>query len=171
MEKDVIRQPESKDPFLQRAIEYWLDSTNELGYQPLFCEWLITQGDILKYSIKNTNFEQGKDVVAVAQSGEPNAYQLKGGSINLKRWRSEVKPEIDALIGCAIQHPDIDKNKPHVSYLVTNGEIEDSVRVEIVALNEKEWKDTPLHTWTAWRFIRWVSGNGGRHSSKRCSDV
>ena len=136
------------DPFLQRAIEHWLDSANELSYQPLFCQWLTSQGFTLKYSIRNTNFEQGKDVVAVSQNGTPHAYQLKGGNITLKRWRSEVKPEIEALIDCPVQHPDIDKELPHISYLVTNGEIDDSVRVEIVSLNEKKWKATPLHTWT-----------------------
>ena len=148
MDTNNIKQPETKDPFLQRAVEHWLDSANELGYQPLFCEWLVTNGYVLKYSIKNTHFEQGKDVVAVSSDGTPYAFQLKGGNINLKRWRDEVRPEIDALIGTAIQHPDIDKAKPHVSYLVTNGEIEDNVRVEIVGYNEGAWKDTPLRYWT-----------------------
>lgn len=148
MKNNKIMQIASRDPFLQRAIEYWLDSANELGYQPLFCEWLINQGYILKYSIKNTHFEQGKDVVAINTEGIPCGFQLKGGSINLKKWRAEVKPEIDSLIGCAIQHPDIDKNKPHISYLVTNGELEDNVRVEIMSLNEKEWKNSPLQVWT-----------------------
>ncbi len=136
------------DPFLQRAVEHWLDSANELGYQPLFCEWLITQGHVLKYSIKNTNFEQGKDVVSVNAAGVPQAYQLKGGNINLTRWRSEVKPEIEALIDCTIEHPDIEKGKSHVSYLVTNGDIDDSVRVEIVNLNGQKWANNPLHVWT-----------------------
>jgi len=148
MDTNSIKQPETKDPFLQRAVEHWLDSANELGYQPLFCEWLVTNGYVLKYSIKNTHFEQGKDVVAVSSDGTPHAFQLKGGNINLKRWRDEVRPEIDALIGTAIQHPDIDKAKPHVSYLVTNGEIEDNVRVEIVGYNEGIWKNTPLRCWT-----------------------
>jgi len=148
MGADGIKQPETKDPFLQKAIEHWMDSANELGYQPFFCEWLVTNGYVLKYSIKNTHFEQGKDVVAVSGDGTPYAFQLKGGNINLKKWRDEVKPEIDVLIGSAIQHPEIDKARPHISYLVTNGEIEDNVRVEIVALNEKAWKDTPLHYWT-----------------------
>ncbi len=147
MKKKPAQETQNKDPFLQRAIEYWLDSANELGYQPLFCEWLISRGYILKYSIKNTNFEQGKDVVAVAPDGVPHAYQLKGGNINLNRWRMEVKPEIDVMIDSAIQHPDIDKTTPHVSYLVTNGEIEDAVRSEIVALNEKKYKDAPLRVW------------------------
>lgn len=148
MDTAGVKHSETKDPFLQRAIEHWMDSANELGYQPLFCEWLISNGYVLKYSIKNTHFEQGKDVVAVSSDGTPYAFQLKGGNINLKRWRDEVKPEIDVLIGGAIQHPEIEKTKPHISYLVTNGEIEDNVRADIMVLNEKVWKDAPLHCWT-----------------------
>lgn len=136
------------DPFLQRAIEYWLDSANELGYQPLFCAWLSAKGYSVKFSIKNTNFEQGKDVVAVTPEGVPCGYQLKGGNISLKRWRNEVKPEMEALIDCAIQHPDIDKNTAHLSFLVTNGELDDSVRTEIVAVNENKWKGSPLKVMT-----------------------
>ncbi len=135
---------QNRDPFLQRAIEYWLDSANELGYQPLFCESLINKGYSLKYSIKNTSFEQGKDVVAVDSEGIPHAYQLKGGKITLDRWRREVRPEIEALIDCPIEHPEIKKEDMHESHLVTNGELDDSVRVEINSLNSKKWKETPL---------------------------
>lgn len=136
------------DSFLQRAIEYWLDTANELTYQPLFCELLLSKRYVVKYAIKNTHFEQGKDVVAVNPEGKACGFQLKGGSINLRRWRDEVKPEIEALVECAIQHPDIDKTDGHLSYLVTNGEIEDNVRVEIIALNEGKWKNTPLIYWS-----------------------
>ncbi len=136
------------DPFLQRAIEHWLDSVNELTYQSLFCEHLIMTGHSLKYSIRNTNFEHGKDIVSVDNNNIPYAFQLKGGKITLNRWRSEVKPEIEAMMETSIEHPEIDKNVPHVSYLVTNGEIEDSARVEITMLNEKKWKNNPLKVWT-----------------------
>ena len=133
------------DPFLQRAIEYWLDAVNELGYTPLFCAWLSNTGYIVKHFSKSGPFEQGKDVIAVDATGIAHAYQLKGGDINLNRWRTEVRPEIEVLIDIPIKHPDIDKNKQHVSYLVTNGELEDAVRVEIDDLNEHKWKTTPLH--------------------------
>ncbi|XKT74365.1 MAG: hypothetical protein ACJKTH_03350 [Patescibacteria group bacterium UBA2163] len=148
MEKETQEINKYRDPFLQRAVEHWLDLSNELGYQPLFCEWLTTRGYVLKYSIKDTSFEQGKDVVAVSPDGVAHGYQLKGGNISLKRWRSEVKPEIEALIEIPIKHPDIDATKPHVSYLVTNGEIDDSVREDIVGLNQGRWKETPLKIYT-----------------------
>ncbi|MBU1706003.1 hypothetical protein KKG19_04755 [Patescibacteria group bacterium] len=144
----MTQETKNNDPFLQRAIEYWLDSSNELGYQPLFCELLTTQGYTVKYAIKSTTIEQGKDVVAIDADKIPHAFQLKGGDINTKRWREEVKPEIEAMIDCPIIHPDIDKKKEHVSYLITNGEINDAVRLEIVSLNEKKWKNSPLKYWT-----------------------
>ncbi len=139
----IITSPHN-DPFLQRVIEHWLDSVNELGYQVLFCEWLLFQGYAVKYEIRNPNFEQGKDVVAVDSAGIPHAYQLKGGNISLHRWRTEVKPEIEVLIGAPIIHPGVDSSKGHVSYLVTNGNIDDSVRVEIDSLNRGIWKEKPL---------------------------
>ncbi len=144
----MIQESKNNDPFLQRAIEYWLDSSNELGYQSLFCELLSIQGYTVKYAIKSTTIEQGKDVVAIDSEKIPHAFQLKGGDINTKRWRDEVKPEIEAMIDCPIIHPEIDKEKGHVSYLVTNGEINDAVRLEIVSLNEKKWKSSPLKYWT-----------------------
>lgn len=138
-------QTTPNDPFLLRAIEHWLDSANELTYQPIFCFWLTTMGHQVKYSIKNTNFEQGKDVVAVNKKGQVLAYQLKGGDINTSRWRKEVKPEIEVLIDLPIKHPELDNRKKHTSYVVTNGFIEDAVRIEIDDYNQSKWKNNPLH--------------------------
>lgn len=133
------------DPFLLRAIEHWLDSANELTYQPLFCFWLTTQNFQVKYAIKNTQFEEGKDVVAVAPDGKVHAYQLKGKDINLNRWRTEVLPEIVALRDTPVKHPEVKLNLNHISYLVVNGNIEDSARIEINDYNSSKWKDNPLH--------------------------
>ncbi len=154
MEKQSIKQTVPNDPFLQRAIEHWLDSSNELGYQPVFCELLISSGFTIKYQIKNTNFEQGKDVVAIEENGIPCGFQLKGGNISLHRWRTEVRPEIDSLIDIPIQHPEINKATPHISYLITNGEIEDAARSEIIGLNEGRWKKSPLRVWTRGDLLR-----------------
>lgn len=143
-----IKKELPNDPFLLRAIEHWLDSLNELTYQPLFCMWLISKGHNFKYFIKNTNFEFWKDVVSIWTDWIPCAYQLKWWKITLTRWRSEVKPEIEALIDCPISHPDISKEINHKSYLVTNWEIDDSVREEIMSLNSKKWKNTPLNIMT-----------------------
>jgi len=143
-----MEQSQQFDPFLQRAVEYWLDSSNELGYQPLFCAWLSTIGYAVKHSSKGGALEQGKDVIATDGDGVVHAYQLKGGSISLARWRTEVRPEVEELIDLPVKHPEVDKTKGHVSYLVTNGELEDSVKVQIADLNENKWRATPLHVLT-----------------------
>ncbi|HYD93346.1 MAG TPA: hypothetical protein VEB18_02735 [Candidatus Paceibacterota bacterium] len=140
-------QHDTHDPFLQRAVEYWLDAANELGYQPLFCSLLCTLGFTVKHFSKSGPHEQGKDVIAVDAEGIAHAFQLKGGDITLRKWRDEVKPEIEELIEIPIKHPGIDKSHPHISYLVTNGELDDTVRVAIDDLNASRWKDTPVIVW------------------------
>jgi len=136
------------DPFLLRSLEHWIDSVNELTYQPVFCLWLSSEGHSVKSSIKDTSFEQGKDIISVDAKGDVHAYQLKGGKITLKRWRFEVKPEIEAMIDIPVKHPNIDKSKGHTSYLVVNDELQDSVRVEITDLNENKWKENPLKVYS-----------------------
>lgn len=136
------------DPFLNLTIENWLDQTNELGYQFPFCQILLSEGHVVVHNSKHNAFEQGKDIITINKEGKPCAYQLKGGNITLKRWREEVLPEIEELISLQIEHPSIDKSKGHISYLVTNGEIEDTVRNNIDNLNYGKWKSTPLNVIT-----------------------
>jgi len=133
-----------QDPFVSKAISNWLSTVNEASYQPVFCEWLALNGHSIKSSIRNTNFEQGKDVISTDKNGLVHAFQLKGGKITLERWRSEVKREIEILIEGAIQHPEIDRKTNHYSYLVTNGDIDETVRADIISLNDRVWKESPL---------------------------
>lgn len=133
------------DPFISKAITNWLHTVNEGSYQPVFCEWLKLNGHIIKSSIKNTNFEQGKDVISIDENNVIHAFQLKGGKITLDRWRREVRPEIDILIDGGIQYPGIPRDSNFVPYLVTNSDIAENVRSEIQSLNDKKWKDNPLH--------------------------
>lgn len=135
-------------PFLQRAVEYWLDSANELTYQPLFCGWLVNSGFTVKHysGPGQAAYEQGKDVIATNNHGA-HAFQLKGGTITLKRWRAEVRPEVEELRDIPIKHPGFDTFQGHRSYLVTNGELHDSVRVQIHDLNSSKWKANPLIVW------------------------
>jgi hypothetical protein len=51
------------------------------------------------------------------------------------------------LIDIPIKHPGINKGVAHVSYLVTNGELDDTVRVQIDDLNNSKWKNSPLVVW------------------------
>jgi hypothetical protein len=134
---------------------------NELGYQLPFCQLLLSEGFTVIHNSKQNAFEQGKDIIAIAPDGVPCGFQLKGNNIPNKRWRDEVKGEIEALRDLTIVHPSINKSARHHSYLVTNGELEDTVRFEIENLNGGKWKDAPLLVVTYGelleRFIR-ISG-------------
>ena len=136
------------DPFLHRAVEYWLDSANELTYQPLFCQWLTSADYVVKHvsGPGQAAFEEGKDVIAT-KDNVAHAFQLKGGYISLRRWRREVLPQIRELRELRIKHPGIDGRKPHKSYLITNGELGDSVRTRIDSRNKNGWNDNPLIVW------------------------
>ena len=75
-------------------------------------------------------------------------------NITNNRWRKEVKDEIEELIDYKIIHPSIDKTKPHISFLVTNGDIEDTVRLGIDNLNNGKWKNTPLKVVTGGELLK-----------------
>jgi hypothetical protein len=130
--------------FLEKTIENWLTKTNEIGYQLPFCQALLGEGFSVCHISKHNAFEQGKDIIALDSNGDPHVFQLKRGNITSAKWREEVKPEIEELIDLTIVHPSVDKNKKHISYLVTNGYLEDTVRLTIDNLNSGKWKDNPL---------------------------
>lgn len=149
----VIQNPNSSErisfnPFLERTVENWLSSVNELGYQLPFGQLLLSEGYSVLHSFKHNAFEQGKDIIAIDKKGIPCAFQLKSGDITNARWRDEVKKEIEELIDYKIIHPSVGKNKQHRSYLVTNGELDDTVRLGIDNLNSGKWKDSPLQVVT-----------------------
>jgi len=136
------------DLFFERTVDNWLSSVNELGYQLPFGQVLLSEGySVIHYS-KHTAFEQGKDIIAIDKNGVPCAFQLKSGNITNTRWRDKVKKEIEELIDYEIVHPSVDQNKKHRSYLVTNGELDDTVRLGIDNLNANKWKENPLQVIT-----------------------
>jgi len=149
----VIQNPNPSErtgfnPFLERTIENWLSLVNELGYQLPFGQLLLSEGYNVLHRSKHNAFEQGKDIIAIDKKGIPCAFQLKGGDITIARWRDEVKKEIEELIEYKIIYPSVDKNKQHRSYLITNGELDDTVRLGIDNLNSGKWKDSPLQVVT-----------------------
>lgn len=92
----------------------------------------------------------------------PCGFQLKGNNITNKRWRDEVKGEIEALRDLSIVHPSIGKSANHRSFLVTNGELEDTVRFEIENLNSGKWRNDPLFVITYGELLeRFIKISGG----------
>jgi hypothetical protein len=140
---------------IERVVENWLTSTTERGYQIPFTQILTLDGHRVLYISKHGQMEQGKDIITVDAQQVPCAYQLKTGNINLQKWR-EIEPQIHELVELPIAHPSIDKTVPFKAYLVTNGEIDDPVRLLID--NRNSWwqsKGLPsLHLVTKGELLR-----------------
>ena len=112
---------------LEKVIENWLDNTTERFYQEPFCYILSSEGYTIIHSTRHSAMELGKDIIAIDPDGNNCAYQLKTGNISLAKWRSEVSSQIDDLVCGQINHPSVDVSEHHISYLVTNGRIEEEV--------------------------------------------
>ena len=120
---------------LEKAIEHWLISANELGYQPAFVHALIAQGETVLYVSKHRSLEQGKDVASRDADGVVKAYQLKGGDIGLREWRAFVG-EIDDLVRLPVRHPSVKPGEKHRVFLATNGHVTDEVMATIQDYNK-----------------------------------
>lgn len=123
-----------KNGLIDRAIENWLASTNEIGYQVPFCHCLISEGSTVLHLSTPGKREQAKDIISIDKHGQPCAYKIKAGNIDLIEWR-RIKGEIDELVETPINCTGINKDKKHRSVLVTNGKISDQVKDEINNLN------------------------------------
>jgi hypothetical protein len=116
----------------ERVIENWLTNANELSFTVPFAQVLALQGHtILHISPKKATLEQGKDIISVDGEGAVHCYQLKGGDVTLDRWRSELRPEIDALTELPPQHPSIRRGSDWICHLVINGELKGEATREI----------------------------------------
>ncbi|MDD5705815.1 MAG: hypothetical protein PHR35_07800 [Kiritimatiellae bacterium] len=82
--------------------------------------------------------EQGKDILAVGPDGTPAAFQLKSGNLTLKDWRHpdhSLKGQVEDLLDLPIDHPSVGTTRPHRSFLVTTGNLDDALRQELTAYN------------------------------------
>lgn len=112
---------------LERAVENWLNKASERSFQVPFCYMLTRRGYTVVHISSHNRMELGKDVLAVDKKGTPCAFQLKGGDITLPKWRSEVQEQMLDLAYGKINHPSIKSSKQHRSFLVTNGQIDETV--------------------------------------------
>lgn len=133
---------------IARVIENWLTRVDERGFQLPFCQLLASKGYRIVHNSIHGPFEQGKDIIAFDQDGQPCGLQLKVGDIDQNRWRHEVRPEIEELLDIPIHHPSIPKDRPHRSVLVLTGTMSDPVRREIDDRNVDRTKKglKPLET-------------------------
>ena len=116
----------------ERLVENWLINVNEKTFQTPFCQMLTAEGYTVFHLSRHGSFEEGKDIIAANPEGFPCAFQLKGskGKISQAEWATYVD-QVTRLVEIPIAYPGIDKSQPHQAYWVTNGEIDEEVRVEI----------------------------------------
>lgn len=130
---------------VERLTENWLDNASERSFQLPFCYMLAQDGYRVVHLTRHCAMEMGKDVLAIAPDGTPCAYQLKGAPssrITLGQW-TKIQPQVFKLVQQSITHPSIDADKPHRSYLVTNGGLDEEVSHAIKELNSG-WKASGL---------------------------
>lgn len=124
---------------LERVIENWLINSTEKTFQLPFCHMLQAAGYTVVHMSRHCGMELGKDIIAIDKDGTPCAFQLKtakNGKIGLKQWKDELHGQMLQLVTLDINHPSIKSNKPHRSFLVTNGEFEEEVAEAIRSFNE-----------------------------------
>jgi len=123
----------------ERLLENWLISVNEKSFQIPFCQLLTGEGFQVVHMSRHGPAEAGKDILAIDPDGVPCAFQLKGsvGKISQKEWAKYVDQAV-RLVELPIEHPSIDERKPRKVFFVTNGELDEEVRLEINVRN-REW--------------------------------
>lgn len=132
----------------ERLLENWLISVNEKSFQIPFCQLLIGEGYQVVHISRHGPFESGKDILAIDPDGIPCAFQLKGstGKISQKEWAKYVDQAV-RLVEIPIVHPSIDESKPRKVFFVTNGELDEEVRLEISDRNRGwERRELPILT-------------------------
>lgn len=126
----------------ERLVESWLDSASERSYQAPFVQMLAAQGHRIVHSTRHGAIEFGKDVITVDPDGIPCGYQLKGhpgGRLTLNGFR-DIEPQIRELLNHPISLSGLPK-KPHRSFLVTNGYVDEEATLAIREMNEGNVRD------------------------------
>ena len=138
---------------LEKVVENWLDNAIERSFQQPFCYMLSAEGHTVIHSTRHSAMELGKDITTIAEDGTPCVYQLKSGNISLSKWRSEVGSQTNDLVWGQINHPSVDSQKHHRSYLVTNGNIEEEVSRAIDDRN-RAWANQGLSSYHLETIVR-----------------
>lgn len=139
---------------IERIIENWLTKASERSYQKPFCYMLAKQGFRIIHLTRHNEWEFGKDILAISPNNEICAYQLKSKpKIKLSDWRNELSKQIFDLVNLPVEHPSApETGKWHRSFLVVNGDFEESVSEAINKFNRAQetagYKDRKLETIT-----------------------
>ena len=124
---------------LSKAIEDWLANVSERTFEVPFVQLLMVEGyKVVHLAKPHGPMEQGKDILAIAPDGVPCAFQLKQGDLTLKNWRDPEEPlkgQVEDMLDIPIQHPSIPAGLSHRSFLVTTGNLDETLRQHISTYN------------------------------------
>lgn len=124
---------------IEKLLEDWLDNSTERTFQYTFAYLLSIRNNTILHISRHCGMEMGKDIIALTPNGVPTAYQLKTsstGRFTLSQWR-DINAQIRDLVYLKISHPSIgDYTGNHISYLVTNGVLEEEVNRAISDFNQ-----------------------------------
>ena len=113
------------------------------------------------HNTQHTPLEFGKDVIAVSPTNKVVGYQLKGnpGKTLKPREFGEIRGQLEQLATLAIPINDIGDRVPDECYLVTNGEIDEAVYVQIELLNQsleqRGHRKNKIKTITRGTLLKW----------------
>lgn len=161
---------------LRRLLENWLDSASERAYQPAFCQMLSAKGHTIIHSTRHSQLEFGKDVLTIGPDGTPCAYQLKGnpGSRLTLQQFTEIQAQIVQLVTQPIVFPGL-SIRPHNTYLVTNGIVEEEVQKAVDELNRgflaAKTLGKPIEILARGHLVKWANDLGSSLWPSELEDV
>jgi hypothetical protein len=119
----------------ERLVADWLTKAGERGgVDVAFSQVLLARGSqILRFGHSAT--EAGKDIIVLAPDGRLEAYQIKSGPIDSRKFE-DVLPQVTKLVEAAVTHPNIKPGEPHMPFLVTSGPFSEPVQLLVRSLNE-----------------------------------
>lgn len=137
---------------LKSVIENYLTSIREVEFFGPFKSLLEGLG-YYDIHILHGPTEFGKDFIAKKLDEKQNVqfcFQIKVGDINLKKFTSEIKPQLLEIITNSISHPNFDKSIPLEIRFVTTGIVKPPATASFQEFNnyiESKFGITPVQTW------------------------
>jgi hypothetical protein len=130
-----------------------LDELDEADFETLFRNLLRSFGHTPIFErTRHGQGEHGKDIVSLVNKNGTETvfvFQLKVREINTGRFRTEVKPELEAMIQVPITHSLVKGNEPLNYVLVATGDFTPDAAIEFEAYNKHNLKkgDPEVKLW------------------------
>mgnify|MGYP000654455399 CR=1 FL=1 len=129
---------------LHALISDLLEKLDERELEMIFRSLLRSKGHSTIFKrTRHGPGEHGKDIVSLSDKDgvkKVNIFQLKTRRISINRWRTEIKPELEAMIQVPVSHPMISGTEPKLYFLVSTGDFSRDAAEEFDAYNKHNLK-------------------------------